>query len=66
VTLRHDNDETGEALRAYGRLLGLAPADLEDPELIEETAALTSALAAAAERDLGDAAPAPLFAPTRS
>lgn len=64
MTLRNDN-ETGEALRAYGRLLGLPEADLEDPALIEETAALTRALAAAAERDLGAAAPALLFVPAR-
>ena len=65
MTLRNDN-ETGEALRAYGRLLGLPEVDLEDPVLIEETAALTSALSAAAERDLGASAPAPLFVPERS
>jgi hypothetical protein len=49
-----------EALRAYAQLLGLPQDDVDDSELIEETAALTRALAAAAERDLGDA-PLPLL-----
>ena len=59
MTLRVDRP-TAAALRAYGRLLGLSEQDLEDPVLIAETAALTDALAVAAERDLGDAPPAPL------
>jgi len=56
----HNDERTAEAVRAYGRLLGLPEAALDDPALITETAALTDALAAAAERDLGAAPPAPL------
>jgi hypothetical protein len=58
LTLR--NNEPADALRAYARLLGLSEADLEDPALIGETAALIDALAVAAERDLADAPLAPL------
>ena len=62
MTLRNDTARA-EALRAYGRLLGLSEADLEDPALIDEAVALTDALAVAAERDLGDAPPARLDVP---
>jgi hypothetical protein len=54
-----------EALRAYAQLLGLSQDDVDDSELIEEAAALTDALAAAAQRDLGDAPLPLLFVPTR-
>jgi hypothetical protein len=65
VTRRNAGDETIEALRAYAQLLGLPQDDVDDPVLIEETAALTGALAAAAERDLGDAPLPLLFVPDR-
>jgi hypothetical protein len=60
VTHRHAGDETIEAVRGYAQLLGLPQDGFDDPALIAETAALTDALAAAAERDLGDA-PLPLL-----
>ena len=49
--------EAHEALRAYGRLLGLAADALDDPTLAAEIAALLRSLRAAAERDLGEMPP---------
>jgi len=57
------DDSSAEALRMYGRLLGLRDADLEDEALIAETAGLIDKLAVAAQRDLGDAGPARLDPP---
>lgn len=48
------NDDARDAILAYGALLGLNRDELDDPALIEETAALIAALRLAAERDLGE------------
>ena len=60
-----DGDATTEGVRGYAQLLGLPQIDVDDAALIAETVALTSSLAAVAERDLGDAPLPLLFVPTR-
>jgi hypothetical protein len=51
------SDEARDALAAYGRLLGLAADEIDDPVLAAETVALLDELRAAAERGLGEAPP---------
>jgi hypothetical protein len=60
-----DGDATTESVRCYAQLLGLPQNDVDDAALIAETVALTSSLAAVAERDLGDAPLPLLFMPSR-
>lgn len=57
------SEDVREALLAYGAFLGLDRDALADPALLEETAALLEALAAASKSELGET-PLPLaFAP---
>jgi hypothetical protein len=60
------NDEAGNALLAYGTLLGLDREELSDPVLIEEATALLDERRLASQRDLGET-PLPLtFAPPQT